>query len=101
TGRSILSPALGGAELVIVFPDTDVAQAVARLEALRHEVAGLRVQTGRSAFTVTMSVGVASFPAAGAGTAEGLAAADGRTFEAKNLGRNRVVGRRRAPAVPA
>jgi diguanylate cyclase (GGDEF)-like protein len=99
--KSDLAARLGGDELVIVFPDTDVAQAVARLEALRHEVAGLRVQTGRSAFTVTMSVGVASFPADGAGTAEVLAAADGRTFEAKNLGRNRVVGPRRAPALPA
>jgi diguanylate cyclase (GGDEF)-like protein len=95
--KSDLAARLGGDEFVIVFPDTDVAQALLRLEALRQEVAGLRVQTGRVAFTVTMSVGVASFPADGSETPEVLAAADARAFEAKRLGKNRVVGPKRMP----
>jgi diguanylate cyclase (GGDEF)-like protein len=93
--KSDLAARLGGDELVIVFPDTEAAQAVLRLESLRREVAGLSVQAGRAAFTVTISVGVASFPADGTGTAEVLAAADARTFEAKHLGKNRVVGPKR------
>jgi two-component system cell cycle response regulator len=101
--KSDLAARLGGDEFVIVFPDTDVAQAVQRLESLRHEVAGLPVQAGRGAFTVTMSVGVASFPADGSDAAEVLAAADARAFEAKRLGKNRVVGpdfqKHRSPAV--
>jgi len=97
--KSDLAARLGGDEFVIVFPDTDVAQAVQRLEALRQEVAGLRVDAGRTEFTVTMSVGVASFPADGSGTAEVLAAADARTFEAKHLGKNRVVGPKRLPGL--
>ena len=48
-----------------------------------------------------MSVGVASFPADGSGTAEVLAAADARTFEAKHLGKNRVVGPKREPGLPS
>src|SRR5262249_18260526 len=85
----------------IVFPDTDAAQAVLRLEALREEVAGLRLEVARTACTVTMSVGVASFPADGTGTAEVLAAADGRAFEAKRQGKNRVVGPRRLAGLSA
>jgi diguanylate cyclase (GGDEF)-like protein len=95
--KSDLAARLGGDEFVIVFPDTDVGQAVLRLESLRQEIAGLRVHAGRVAFTVTMSVGVASFPTDGSGTAEVLAAADARAFEAKRLGKNRVVGPRRMP----
>jgi len=95
--KSDLAARLGGDEFVLVFPDTDVAQAVQRLESLRQEVAGLHVQPGRAGFAVTMSVGVASFPADGSGTAEVLAAADARAFEAKRLGKNRVVGPKRAP----
>jgi diguanylate cyclase (GGDEF)-like protein len=97
--KSDLAARLGGDEFVVVFPDTDVAQAVVRLETLRREIAGLRVQAGRSGFSVTMSVGVASFPADGSDTAKVLAAADARTFEAKNLGKNRVVGPGRSPGI--
>jgi diguanylate cyclase (GGDEF)-like protein len=99
--KSDLAARLGGDEFVIVFPDTDVAQAVQRLESLRQEVAGLPVHAGRSVFTVTMSVGVASFPPDGSRIAEVLAAADARAFEAKRLGKNRVVGPKRGPDFPA
>jgi diguanylate cyclase (GGDEF)-like protein len=95
--KSDLAARLGGDEFVIVFPDTDVAQAVIRLESLRQELADLRVHAGRMALTVTMSVGVASFPADGIEIAEVLAAADARAFEAKRLGKNRVVGPKRMP----
>jgi len=99
--KSDLAARLGGDEFVIVFPDTDAAQAILRLEALREEVAGLRVEVGRTACTITMSVGVASFPADGTGAAEVLAAADGRAFEAKRLGKNRVVGPKRVAGLSA
>lgn len=99
--KSDLAARLGGDEFVIVFPETDVIQAVLRLESLRQEVAGLRVHAGRTTFTVTMSVGVASFPVDGSEIAEVLASADGRAFEAKHLGKNRVVGPKRTPGLPA
>jgi diguanylate cyclase (GGDEF)-like protein len=102
--KSDLAARLGGDEFVLVFPDTEVGQAVHKLESLRQEIAGLQVHAGRTSFRVTMSVGVASFPADGSEAAEVLVAADTRAFEAKDLGRNRVVGPQRAPvltAVPA
>src|SRR5262249_10123739 len=99
--KSDLAARLGGDEFVVVFPDTDVAQAVQRLESLRQEVAGLPVQSGRTLFKVTMSVGVGSFPGDGSAAAEVLAAADARAFEAKRLGKNRVVGPRRSPVAAA
>jgi len=99
--KSDLAARLGGDEFVLVFPDTEVSQAVLRLESLREEVAALRVQAGRSSFVVTMSVGVASFPEDGSGAAEVLVAADTRAFEAKDLGKNRVVGPKKAPILTA
>jgi diguanylate cyclase (GGDEF)-like protein len=90
--KSDLAARLGGDEFVIAFPSTDVAQGLVRLEGLRQEIAGLRIQAGHAALTVTMSVGVASWPADGKEIAEVLATADARAFEAKRLGKNRVVG---------
>ena len=99
--KSDLAARLGGDEFVLVFPDTEAGQAMLRLESLRQEIAGLRIQAGRTLFTLTMSVGVASFPADGNGTAEVLAAADARAYEAKGLGKNRVVGPEREPTLSA
>ncbi len=90
--KSDLAARLGGDEFVLAFPATDVAQAVQRLDGLRREVAGLRVSVGRTALSLTMSVGVASWPADGEDFEGVLAQADARTFEAKRLGKNCVVG---------
>jgi two-component system, cell cycle response regulator len=90
--KSDLAARLGGDEFVLAFPATEPAQAVVRLDRLRQEIAGLRVPVGRAELSVTMSVGVASWPADGEDFAEVLAKADARTFEAKRLGKDRVVG---------
>ncbi len=96
--KSDLAARLGGDEFVLAFPATDVAQAVQRLDGLRQEIEGLRVSVGRTALTLTMSVGVASWPADGEDFEGVLAQADARTFEAKRLGKNCVVGPRPASA---
>jgi len=96
--KSDLAARLGGDEFVIVFPESDAVQALQRLESLRQEIAALRLHTGRTVLTVTMSVGVASFPADGTEMPGLLAAADARAFEAKRLGKNRVVGPAAEPA---
>jgi two-component system cell cycle response regulator len=90
--KSDLAARLGGDEFVLAFPSTDPAQAVVRLDRLRQEIAGMRVPIGRAELTVTMSVGVASWPADGEDFEAVLAKADARAFEAKRLGKNRVVG---------
>ncbi len=90
--KSDLAARLGGDEFVLAFPATDAAQAVVRLDGLRQEIAGLTLHIGRSELKVTMSVGVASWPQDGELFEEVLAKADARTFEAKRLGKNCVVG---------
>jgi two-component system, cell cycle response regulator len=90
--KSDLAARLGGDEFVLAFPATDAAQAVLRLDGLRLEVAGLRVPIGRGELRLTRSVGVASWPEDGLAFEDVLAKADERTFEAKRLGKNCVVG---------
>lgn len=90
--KSDLAARLGGDEFVLAFPATDAAQAVGRLDGLRQEIAGLRVPMGRGELKLTISVGVASWPEEGEAFEAVLAIADARTFEAKRLGKNCVVG---------
>ncbi len=90
--KSDLAARLGGDEFVLAFPATDAAQAVLRLDKLCQEIAALKIPLGRAELRMTMSIGVASWPEDGAGFEAVLAKADGRTFEAKRLGKNCVVG---------
>jgi diguanylate cyclase (GGDEF)-like protein len=90
--KSDLAARFGGDEFVLAFPVTDAAQAMDRLNGLREEIARLRVPIGLEGESVTVSVGVASWPADGEVFEEVLARADARTFEAKRLGKNCVVG---------
>lgn len=82
----------GGEEFVIVLPDAGPDVALARAEALRAEIALLRLNYGGQELgAVTVSIGVVCSPAA-AETAEDLVrAADRAMYEAKQGGRNRVV----------
>jgi diguanylate cyclase (GGDEF)-like protein len=90
--KSDLAARLGGDEFVLAFPATDAAQAVLRLDKLCQEIAALKIPLGRAELRMTMSIGVASWPEDGAGFEAVLAKADSRTFEAKRLGKNCVVG---------
>ncbi len=85
----------GGEEFVVVMPDTtsDIAAQVA--ERLREAVAAAPftiAATGVGA-PVTTSVGIATLEADGEGADSLLRRADKALYEAKNSGRNRVVGR--------
>ncbi len=79
----------GGDEFAIVLPDTTRAGAAARGEALR--AAMQHRGSERRLPDVTLSVGVATFPADGSDRTELLAAADRALYAAKRIGRNRVV----------
>jgi two-component system, cell cycle response regulator len=96
--KSDLIARFGGDEFVLAFPGSDVAQAVARLDALREQVAAHELALPRGAARVTVSIGVASWPSDGDTFREVIALADARMYEAKRLGRNRVVGPASAPA---
>lgn len=82
----------GGEEFVIVLPEATPEIAQARAEAVRAEIAGLKLTYGGQLLDpVTASVGIAVSREL-RGTAEGMVRiADLAMYEAKQNGRNRVV----------
>jgi diguanylate cyclase (GGDEF)-like protein len=83
----------GGEEFVVVLPETDLGTAQQKLESVREMVARTTFASPKSEqkVQVTISAGLASFPADGENVAELFALADERLFVAKKEGRNRVV----------
>jgi two-component system cell cycle response regulator len=85
----------GGEEFVVVMPDTELDHAHRIAERIRLHVAGspFRVLDGEELLTVTISIGVA----ASLGEADRPDAlvkrADEAMYEAKAMGRNRVIAR--------
>jgi two-component system cell cycle response regulator len=83
----------GGEEFVVVMPDTDGRTAEKIAERLRQEVAGVPFVVADQPVSVTISVGVAQMLHIHDDAAALLKRADRALYEAKNGGRNRVVGR--------
>jgi diguanylate cyclase (GGDEF)-like protein/PAS domain S-box-containing protein len=82
----------GGEEFFMILPGADLEGARSRAERLRAGVRGLSVtHQGKLLGRITISVGVAGFPAHGQSVNELIAAADAALYEAKNAGRDRVV----------
>ena len=80
----------GGEEFVLVMPRMSLESAQQRTEQWRTAFAGRRVQHGELEISVTLSIGLASYPQHAA-TAEGLIVkADQALYRAKEMGRNRV-----------
>jgi diguanylate cyclase (GGDEF)-like protein/PAS domain S-box-containing protein len=84
----------GGEEFLILLPDTDAAGAIQVAERVRAAVEALGLPHGHSDASelVTVSLGVASRPAAGLDSPASLVAlADGALYQAKQSGRNRYA----------
>ncbi|MGH7165407.1 MAG: diguanylate cyclase [Nitrospiraceae bacterium] len=84
----------GGEEFVAVLPQTDTGAALAVAERLRVAVEGLSLRKLAPATPdhVTISVGVATYPTQAKTVQELIRLADEALYQAKSLGRNRVVG---------
>jgi len=86
----------GGEELVVLLPDTDLANALLMAEEIRLAIEQLGIEhSGDPTGVVTISVGVeARIPVRGVNTADQLVeAADKALYAAKSAGRNRVCSR--------
>jgi diguanylate cyclase (GGDEF)-like protein/PAS domain S-box-containing protein len=82
----------GGEEFVVVLPTADLDSSSARAERLRLQMKELTLlHQGRSMGMLTISVGVAAFPAHGSSPKELMAVADAALYNAKHNGRDQIV----------
>ena len=81
----------GGDEFVLVLPNTPLEVAAHRAEEWGALVRGSSVYWMEHAETITLSLGVAEYPANGETADEVMAAADAAVYEAKTQGRDRTV----------
>lgn len=79
----------GGDEYLVVLPDTDAEAAHRTMDDIRRNFSAIEHDTGQSSFTVTLSGGVAEYPAA-VTSHQLIAAADAALYGAKRAGRDRV-----------
>jgi diguanylate cyclase (GGDEF)-like protein len=77
----------GGEEFFVLLPETDIADAADVAERIRARLKERIFVGGR----VTVSIGIASFPAHAGTPAELIAAADAALYQAKREGRDRVA----------
>lgn len=82
----------GGEEFTVILPDCDLEQASERAENLRRAVENIKVRYGEKTLPrVTISVGLSMYPEHGTLPQMLLRSADDALYQAKALGRNRVV----------
>ena len=81
----------GGEEFVLVLPDTDGEGAAKFANRLREEVAAQTMVSEHGSFHVTISMGIAEFPADARNRADLVRLADEALYHSKESGRNRVT----------
>ena len=80
----------GGEEFAVIVPQVDAVALAAIAERVRANIEALPAPAGGS--TVTVSIGSAMYPVDARDREALFRVADERLYEAKHLGRNRVVG---------
>jgi diguanylate cyclase (GGDEF)-like protein len=86
-----LAARIGGEEFLLVLPGVDRREGLARMELLRHAIAGHPWDDVTDGVAVTSSIGLAAAPADGVERSELLALADRNLYAAKRGGRDRVL----------
>src|SRR6266568_1831035 len=81
----------GGEEFVIILPGTGKTALRSRAEAVRRTIEQAQILAGEGTLKLTVSIGLASFPAYGDSGQAVLRAADVALYKAKAAGRNRVT----------
>ena len=80
----------GGDECLVVLPETGAEAAQRKMDEIRRNFAAIEHDTGQASFSVTLSGGVAEYPAVPT-SHQLIAAADAALYEAKRAGRDRVI----------
>jgi diguanylate cyclase (GGDEF)-like protein len=85
----------GGEEFIIILPQTSITQAREIAEQIRQRIAAESFTFGNEAAAqerVTVSIGLSGFPTEATIASQLVRVADTRLYEAKQSGRNRVIG---------
>ena len=80
----------GGEEFCVVLPDTDVPGAQLAAERIRKSTEETEIKAYDTTVKVTISIGMATFPADGHLMDELIDKADWALYRAKKLGRNKI-----------
>jgi diguanylate cyclase (GGDEF)-like protein len=94
----------GGEEFALVMPETDLAGALEAAERIRVKAGEALFRTEQGDVKVTISIGIATFPADARAKAQLVEVADAGLYHAKRHGRNQSValaalrGKKRPPA---
>jgi diguanylate cyclase (GGDEF)-like protein len=92
TRESDIACRYGGEEMALILPDASLPDAQQRAEDLRLGVKQLNVSLRHQLLgTITISLGVASFPVHGSSGEEVIQEADLALYQAKRQGRDRVI----------
>lgn len=83
---------LGGEEFAVLMPETELGAAVEVANRLRQSLAAQEISLGKTSLTVTVSIGVAALHPEDTDVDALLHRADTALYQAKQSGRNRVVG---------
>ncbi|MBI5594206.1 MAG: diguanylate cyclase [Deltaproteobacteria bacterium] len=90
--QSDLACRYGGEEFAVILSDTDIHQAVGVCERFRETLGQRTFYYNQTPFHVTVSIGISSLAALTTTSGEMLVrAADEALYQAKKLGRNRIV----------
>jgi diguanylate cyclase (GGDEF)-like protein len=81
----------GGEEFLVLLPQTNIAEGTEKIRDILEQVAATPLYVGNVAATLTISAGIACYPADADHLELLLQTADQRLMRAKNAGRNRVV----------
>lgn len=91
TEKTHIPARYGGEEMVLVAPETSKEQAMELAEKIRHAIEAFAFTVGKETTQVTVSIGVATFPADAQTNLDLIAKADKALYAAKARGRNRIV----------
>lgn len=102
TAREIDMPGrYGGEEFIAILPGTHEEPAAHFAERVRHAVESHVFRDGSTEVRMTVSCGVASYPAPGVDAPEALLkAADAALYQAKETGRNQVIRASQSSTAP-
>jgi diguanylate cyclase (GGDEF)-like protein len=81
----------GGEEMVLIAPETTKPKAVELAERIRLKIAEFVFEAGHETTSVTVSIGVATFPEDAANGTDLISKADQALYAGKGGGRNKVV----------